>query len=340
VRLAFFATLVASACWTVPARADHHLIKLREVYPGSVAQPTAQYVMLQMYALGQTMVGTHASTVTIYDEAGANPQVFTFVSNVSNGASQSTILVGTAAVLTAFGVTPDLTMSSAVISPAGGKACFDAIPEDCVAWGAYTGATTGVGSPVAPTGIPDGMAIRRRIDNPAHNPPGDPSLLDTNDDTDDSATDFAVVAPNPIPNSTPVSSTTTTIHGGSSSTTTTTTIGSTPTTTTLPCPAGGVDGALCLLGDLPPMVCRPNPLPRKVRITLQAATNVLRRSQSATGGHRNRLIRKGDRKLVAAGTALDRAVAKGGKITDQCATALRPFIDAARSRLAQVLPPS
>jgi hypothetical protein len=335
--IGIIAALIVLAWRPGSARADHHLMLIREVYAGG-GDPTAQYVMLQMYAVGQGNLTRLPTNVTVYDASGLNPTTSAFMMNVSNDANQATILVGTASVSTAFGVTPDLVMSSPTLSPAGGKVCYqssDCGACDCVAWGNYSAGTdTTVGSPVAPSGIPSGMAIRRKITS------GNPTTLDNPDDHNASATDFEVVAPNPIPNSTPVSSTTTTIHGGSSSTTSTTTSGSTPTTTTLPCAAGGVDGALCLLNDLPPMVCRPNPLPRRVRIKLQAAKNALQRSKSEIGGHHNRLVKKADKQLVAAGSALDRAVAKGGKITDQCATALRPFIDAARLRLAQVLPPS
>src|SRR5262249_15202060 len=157
-----------------------HLMMIREVYAGSDADPATQYVMLQMYAPFETNVTN--GEIVVYDAAGANPVIFAFAMNVSNGANQATVLMGTASVATTFSVTPDATMGTAALSRAGGKACYrDVDPPntvwDCVAWGAYTGSATGVGNPVAPGGIPSGMAIRRDITR------GNPSILDLADDS-------------------------------------------------------------------------------------------------------------------------------------------------------------
>src|SRR4249919_1025389 len=40
------------------AQATFHLIKVVEVFPGTPADPAAQYVVIQMYAAGQEFVGT------------------------------------------------------------------------------------------------------------------------------------------------------------------------------------------------------------------------------------------------------------------------------------------
>jgi hypothetical protein len=263
--------------------------------------------------------------------------------DVSNGANQATVLMGTSSVASAFGVTPDAIMGSAALSRTAGKVCYldVALPNtvwDCVAWGSYTGATTGVGNPAAPTGIPSGMSIRRKIDGGS-----DPAILDPGDDHDDGATDFEVVAPNPIPNSTPVSSsstTSTTVPGGGGGSTTTSIPSHGTTTTTLPCPAAGVDGALCLLDALPPQPCRGAPLPRKVRATLQAAENILRRAQTAVGHKHDRLVRKAFNRLGTSSKAIENAVAKTGKLAPECANALQAFVQGARDRLAVALPAS
>jgi hypothetical protein len=49
----------------VPAsvRATFHEVKIVQVFGGTVAQPDARYVMLQMWAPGQNLVGGHALTI-------------------------------------------------------------------------------------------------------------------------------------------------------------------------------------------------------------------------------------------------------------------------------------
>jgi hypothetical protein len=140
--------------------------------------------------------------VKIFDAAGNAVGTSTFSGSVSNGANQATILVGTAEVQAAFGIAPDLTMSSAVIPAAGGKACFhdpgdtyaSPVDIDCVAWGSYTGPNTGTGTPTA--AIASGMSIERKISG------GNPAVLDVpGDDTDNSSADFQSAAPSPQKNS-------------------------------------------------------------------------------------------------------------------------------------------
>ena len=173
------------------ARASFHAISIREVYPGSVAQPDSGYVVLQMYAGGQQFVGDQS--LTTYGAAGAVTGTFTFPSNLPNGANQQTILVGDSGVQSAFGVTPDLTNASFALAAAGGAACWGAGFYDCVAWGGFSGSTpSSSGSPADPLGgIPNGMALRRTI------APGCPTLLELADDSNVSAGDFFDAAPQP-----------------------------------------------------------------------------------------------------------------------------------------------
>jgi cysteine-rich repeat protein len=177
-----------------PALATFHEIKVKEVFAGSAAHPTAQYVMIQAYAGGQDQLGTHS--VLTFDAAGNPTGTFTFPATVPNGANQMTALVATADAAAIFNVTADLTMT-AVLAPAGGKACWDgSTPDDCVAWGNYTGSATGVGTPFNQgVGIIPGYALRRRLDicMAADN-------LDACDDTDDSENDFISASPHPITN--------------------------------------------------------------------------------------------------------------------------------------------
>lgn len=183
------ALLVPAALATIPSQAAFHLMKIVEVFPGTQASPSAQYVVLQMYAPGQSFVAGHA--IQVFNAAGASIATFTFPASVANGASQSRILIGTTAAATFFGVSVNLSMT-AVIPAAGGKVCFDSI--DCVAWGNYSGSPAGVGTPFQATsgGLRLGWAAVRRLDIA-----GSPSLLDATDDTDNCADNFVFGAPAP-----------------------------------------------------------------------------------------------------------------------------------------------
>jgi len=183
------ALVLAIAAAPAPARAAFHLMKVVEVFGGTPASPSAQYVVLQMYSAGQTVVDNHA--VTLYDAAGVPKHTFTFEANVSNGANQAKILVATPQAATFFSVTADLPMTASLLLP-GGKACFDNI--DCVAWGNYTGSSSGVGAPFNPDGgLLPGRAAIRRLDGAT----GSPTALEGSDDTDDSSNDFRFGDPAP-----------------------------------------------------------------------------------------------------------------------------------------------
>lgn len=172
---------------TTEASAAFHVMKVVEVYAGSAAAPNASYVQLQMYAGGQNFVAGHS--ILVYDATGVEIGSLkaTFPAAVAVGADQSTILVGTAGVQSAFGVTPDLVLSGN-LNQAGGKVCFDAI--DCFAWGNYTGDATGVGTPFA--ALTTGKAAKRTITG-GTNAAG----LDEGDDTGVSSADFTAVDPAP-----------------------------------------------------------------------------------------------------------------------------------------------
>jgi hypothetical protein len=174
-----------------PASATFHDMSIREVYPGSLAEPTAEYVELQMWRSGQNFVGGH--TLRTYSATGT-PTATVLPADVLSGANQSTILIATTGAETKFGVAADAPLAAAdLLNPAGGAVCWEAI--DCVAWGSFSGSLpSSTGTPAA--AIVDGMALRRTI------APGCPTLLELTDDRDDSATDFLEVSPVPRPNST------------------------------------------------------------------------------------------------------------------------------------------
>ncbi len=181
------------AIWTPAASATFHLMSVREVYPGSAANPNSEYVELQMWAAGQNHVGGHL--LRVYDASGNVTASDTFPADVPNGANQSTMVLATPEAEAEFGFFADAGISpSGQLDPSGGAICWEAI--DCVSWGSFGGALPSpAGSPATPAGIPDGMALRRTI------APGCATLLEPTDDRDNSAADFSSVFPGPRPNS-------------------------------------------------------------------------------------------------------------------------------------------
>jgi hypothetical protein len=203
-RLAVLLTAVAVAAGLLAApaaEATFHLIKVREVHPGT----TDSYVELQMYASGQGFLG--GRSMTVYDAAGALVHSSTFSAGVPNQQNQQTVLIGGSGVQGAFGVAPDLVDSGLSLPAAGGAACWNAggIPADCVAWGNFSGGAalqsatgTSAGAPASAGGIAAGKAIRRTI------APGCPTLLEESDDSNSSAANFAEVTPAPRNDSSPI----------------------------------------------------------------------------------------------------------------------------------------
>jgi hypothetical protein len=189
------ASLVALSLVTAtpPARGAQHLMKVREVYAGSLLEANADFVELQMYQNGQQVVGGHP--LTLYNQAGAS-RICTIPQNVTNGANQETILLATSEAQAAFG-TADFTIP-AFLEHAGGAVCFENF--DCASWGSFAGAATakdrdgGPGTP-EPGGIPIGDSLDRRIDIS-----GGATTLENEDDTNNSANDFEAEDPSPNAN--------------------------------------------------------------------------------------------------------------------------------------------
>src|SRR4051794_12045252 len=130
--------------WPASAPATFHEMSIREVYAGS---SESQYVELQMWAAGQNLVAGHL--LKIYSAAGGVTSTSAFGNDVPNGASQSTILLATAAAEAEFGVTADTELAAGSLDPAGGAVCWENL--DCVSWGSFGGFT---GPAPSPTGTP------------------------------------------------------------------------------------------------------------------------------------------------------------------------------------------
>jgi hypothetical protein len=186
------ALVFALALAPSPAVADFHLVSVREVFPGDVGAPEAEYVEFQAYASGQNVLSGH--TVSFRNAAGGEIKAESFDANVPDGRNQMTFVMATPEAESRFGFVADEAMTPSLVDPAGGAICWAGL--DCVSWGSFAGSLPSpAGAPATPTGIPDGMALRRTI------APGCATLLELSDDRDDSALDFSAVFPGPRPNS-------------------------------------------------------------------------------------------------------------------------------------------
>jgi hypothetical protein len=178
-----------------PASALFHLIKISEVYAGSAAQPTSQFIELQMYSGSQSLLTGHS--VTVYDATGTEVGSFTFTSNADNATSQAYVLLATPDAETEFDTTADLAMTPALRS-GGGKVCFaeePPAPVDCASWGTFSADDPDAGDPFnPPIGIVPGQSMTRDISA------GNATQLEESDDTNNSSADFDSAAPSPTNN--------------------------------------------------------------------------------------------------------------------------------------------
>lgn len=197
-RIAFVIVFGALLIAPADASADHHLIKISEYYPGTLALSEDGFLELQMYSAGQNLVG--GQEIHVYDSAGDPPEpavyvVSPFLPAPANSESQRTILISGSNDPADGDYTENLDLE---YDPAGGGLCFVSTEGfgaiDCLEWGSGT-ALIDAGAPVLPGGIPETSSVTRSI------APGCATLLEAGDDSDDSATDFAATTPSPRPNS-------------------------------------------------------------------------------------------------------------------------------------------
>jgi hypothetical protein len=146
----------------LPASASNQLIKVVEVFPGTIAQPSAQYVVLQMYEANENLTST--LNVAVYDATDTFVTSFTFANNVPNAAYGAKILIATPQADTLFGTTADLAMTAS-LPLAGGAVCWGigTFYYDCFSWGSFVddvmGGATGTGTPYrSGTGLTLGQA--------------------------------------------------------------------------------------------------------------------------------------------------------------------------------------
>ncbi len=185
----------ALALGAAPALADHHEVRIVEVYPGSVTLPAVEYVQLEMVASGQNLFFGSGASVTLIGTSGLVNSTVPLGADLTNGQRGRRILVGSETLFTHIGVTPDFLFNDdGFLDPAGGAACFSAPAfgvGDCVSWGVFTGSTafpTGGETPA----ITGDQALRRR------RPACGPGLIDTNNPSN-----WTQVGPNPFNNAAP-----------------------------------------------------------------------------------------------------------------------------------------
>jgi hypothetical protein len=180
-----------------PARADHHFVRISEVFLGTGGHTNVQYVSLRAYSSGQDEFTANDAEIVFYEADGdaiGNGEEFTQDPNPFG--DQGQVLIATTAAETFFGVTADLEFPATTGLGTGGAVCFESSSfgrVDCATWGNYA---PGVGEPAANTpfspseGIPSGAALRRKL--------GGNDELDSGDDSNNSNADFSLRTPVPI----------------------------------------------------------------------------------------------------------------------------------------------
>ena len=183
-----------------PAQASFHLIKVREVFPGTTANPESDYVELQMYAAAQNLV--NLGDLEVLNSTGTVTSHFSPGGTVAHSANQSTVLIANTSFASQFpSVTPDFTDAGLDLDLAGGAVCWPQNEppfDDCASWGNFSGqgSLPSPGDTAPAVAIPNGMALRRTIS------PGCSTLLEDADDTNKSSVDFSAQTPNPRNNAT------------------------------------------------------------------------------------------------------------------------------------------
>jgi hypothetical protein len=193
--------ILGSLVMAASASATFHLIKVREISPGTDGLDNS-YVEVQMYAPFQRYLSGGATVAVCNSTCSLIPAEFGGFSDVANGDSQDTVVFGDTGVASGskdFNVNLNMDQMKT-----GGAVCYVSEPgySDCVSWGNFSANSTltanydGSANPGSPApALSSGMALRRSI------AAGCSTALEASDDTNNSAADFAAATPNPRPNS-------------------------------------------------------------------------------------------------------------------------------------------
>jgi hypothetical protein len=189
--------VIGGAFVAPPARADHHLVFISEVFLGTNGAADAQFVELTAFEDGQQNV--EGASINLYARRGGRLQKTVFPANVATFDKGDSLIVGTPQAETLFGITADLEMPAQDRRDIarGGAACFVSDDPafgfvDCVSWGNFSGARRGAGRPEHPSeGVITGASIGRTRAR------GVEGEYDSLDDSQDSRDDFSLRTPMP-----------------------------------------------------------------------------------------------------------------------------------------------
>jgi hypothetical protein len=195
------AVLAVSLLGAASASATFHLVKIREISPGTDTQDDS-YVEVQMFAGFQNFLSGGAALKVCDPDCSPITTLSSFT-DVAHGETQDTVVFGDTGVPTG---SRDFVVDNLDLDQikGGGAVCYQGEfgSNDCVSWGNFTAGSTltGLDGASGNTGIPSppltsGMALRRSI------AAGCPTLLEAGDDTNDSSSDFQPATPDPRPNS-------------------------------------------------------------------------------------------------------------------------------------------
>lgn len=195
---AFLVSGLVAGALAASAGASYHLMRISEIHQGASAG-TEDYVELQMFEPGQTLVG--GRHIVTYDGGGNVYDDNLIPTNVANGQSQRTILMANTDTI---GTTPDFIADVGVnvIAPAGTVCFTDTVLStgiDCVSYGSPMTLPSPLPSPVGASapGLGSNQSLERKISGGSC-----ATALDAGDDTNNSAADFALAAGSPRNNAT------------------------------------------------------------------------------------------------------------------------------------------
>ena len=141
-----------AAMITSSAQAAFHLWTIRELYTN--LDGSQQFIELFCPSAGQTVIG--GQMISVSDQAGTTTHTFTIPANVSGTTTNRAYLLATSAFAAAPGaVTPDATIASGFLFPAGGTINFfgsnsgpyTALPTNGILSRVFPGTTNQTNSP-------------------------------------------------------------------------------------------------------------------------------------------------------------------------------------------------
>jgi len=150
------------------SRAVNHLMVIDEILGSWQGDTDVQFIELRMLAADQNSLQIGAS-IEIFDKAGKLVRQFTFLGPGLSNLPGTRILIGTAALATVAGITPDFPLDVGVLPQKNGRVCYRgnvgtaSVRVDCVAYGQFEGDNESYGDPSTIT--PDNRSLQRARDS-------------------------------------------------------------------------------------------------------------------------------------------------------------------------------